>query len=143
MHYSAPIVSKTQEMAPRILSGVDATVDSTMLAAHGKVSAYKDAATGMFEKQKELQSDNIQHFTNMREEYLKKIEEAVAYVKDKGVSEPILAAAAQVTAAVSEARAGVLALDRKAMAEKVTTAWSAFVALPAVAGILAQVSCIL
>ena len=41
-------------------------VDSTLSAAEGRVSKYCEAATGLLEKQKELHSDNIVHFNNMR-----------------------------------------------------------------------------
>merc|ERR1712072_1567624 len=66
--YGAPIVSKVQDVAPKVLSDVDKRVDTVV----GQASTVYDKYTN---------TENIQAFKKSREEYLKQIEQLLDDVK--------------------------------------------------------------
>merc|ERR1711985_6413 len=70
--YGAPIVSKVQDVAPKVLSDVDKRVDTVV----GQASTVYDKYTN---------TENIQAFKKSREEYLKQIEQLLDDIKAKGI----------------------------------------------------------
>merc|ERR1739848_772240 len=82
--YGAPIVSKVQDVAPKVLSDVDKRVDTVV----GQASTVFDKYTN---------TENIQAFKKSREEYLKQIEQLLDDIKAKGIQGSVKLAADNLT----------------------------------------------
>jgi len=89
--YGAPIVSKVQDVAPKVLSDVDKRVDTVV----GQASTVYDKYTN---------TENIQAFKKSREEYLKQIEQLLDDIKAKGIQGSVKMAADNLGATVKEVK---------------------------------------
>jgi hypothetical protein len=89
--YGAPIVSKVQDVAPKVLSDVDKRVDTVV----GQASTVYDKYTN---------TENIQAFKKSREEYLKQIEQLLDDIKAKGIQGSVKLAADNLTTTVNDVK---------------------------------------
>eukprot|EP01025_Chloroclados_australasicus_P030905 TRINITY_DN3112_c0_g1_i1.p1 TRINITY_DN3112_c0_g1~~TRINITY_DN3112_c0_g1_i1.p1 ORF type:complete len:275 (-),score=39.66 TRINITY_DN3112_c0_g1_i1:388-1212(-) len=115
-----PLLSKGDQL----LQAADKQVDSVV----GKVQE-------TYSKQVEGQKENVERFKAAREQYLKKVEEAMEFVKSKGVTGTTQAAVEAVQNAIKEARQQIpqyMSKGASASIEKVTDAWNALLATQAV-----------
>eukprot|EP01026_Neomeris_dumetosa_P039690 TRINITY_DN32652_c0_g1_i1.p1 TRINITY_DN32652_c0_g1~~TRINITY_DN32652_c0_g1_i1.p1 ORF type:complete len:288 (-),score=27.48 TRINITY_DN32652_c0_g1_i1:334-1152(-) len=88
-----------------------------------------------YNKQVEGQKESMERFKQAREQYLKKVEEAMEFVKSKGVTGTTKAGVETVQKAIVEARQQIPSLLSKTASssiEKVTDAWNALIATQAV-----------
>jgi len=99
-------------------------------------------------KQKAFHDRNVAHYKAAREAYLKRIEEAVDFLKAEGVAGAARAAADAVSARVADAKKaggsaaasiqGAASSAASSALDRVTDAWSALVAQPTVQKVLAS-----
>lgn len=106
---AAPYVHKAQDAGASLLRAADDKVDRAVETAQ---RVYTDNAAYLEQqlaKQKEFHSQNLESFKTAREAYLRKVEEAVEFVRQKGVTGAARAAADEVMVRVGEAKSAVLA----------------------------------
>merc|ERR1712057_123402 len=114
--YGAPIVSKVQDVAPKVLSDVDKRVDTVV----GQASTVYDKYTN---------TENIQAFKKSREEYLKQIEQLLDDIKAKGIQGSVKLAADNLTTTLNDvksyAQTNLNMKDlQKTLFAKVTDLWT-------------------
>eukprot|EP01023_Acetabularia_acetabulum_P056847 TRINITY_DN65_c0_g1_i1.p1 TRINITY_DN65_c0_g1~~TRINITY_DN65_c0_g1_i1.p1 ORF type:complete len:267 (-),score=55.89 TRINITY_DN65_c0_g1_i1:112-912(-) len=109
--------------------------DQLLQVADKQVDQVVDKVQQTYSKQVEGQKENMDRFKAAREQYLKKVEEAMEFVKSKGVTGTAHAAVEAVQKAIQEARQQIpqfVGKGANASIEKVTDAWNALLATQAV-----------
>merc|ERR1711981_203767 len=79
--YGAPIVSKVQDLGPKVITEADKRVDHVV----ERVNGVYESGRGVVDKY--ANAENIKAFKKTREEYLKQIETLLEELKNKGLKE--------------------------------------------------------
>lgn len=106
---AAPYVHRAQDAGAKILSAADERVDAALTSANRVYADNSAYLQQQLSKQKEFHSSNLETYRQARESYLKKVEDAVEFLKQKGLVGTARAAADEVLTRVSEAKNTVLA----------------------------------
>lgn len=128
--YGAPIVSKVQDVAPKVLSDVDKRVDTVVGQAYGVYDKYTNG-------------ENIKAFKKSREEYLKQIETLLDDIKAKGIQGSVKMAADNLGTTVKEIKSFAQSnLNMKELQStlfvKVNELWSSITSNPKVDSVVKE-----
>lgn len=102
--YTAPLVTRAQDTATAALKLADDKVDQALSQATSVYQANSTYITQTIEKQKQLHAGNLESYKAAREQYLKKVEESVEFLKSNGLTGAARRAADEALAAAAEAR---------------------------------------
>eukprot|EP00889_Picochlorum_renovo_P000485 jgi/Picre1/27515/NNA_000482.t1 len=83
---AAPLVTKATDTSTQLLKTVDTKVDQAVVNAHAMYQNNAAFVQQQLEKQKKFHAKNMENYRAAREQYLKKVEEAVNFVKSNGVT---------------------------------------------------------
>jgi len=116
-----------------VASFLPVQVDQAVQSAQQMYQNNSEYIQGQLEKQRQYHQQNLESYKAAREQYLKKVEESVEFVKAKGITGTAKVAADEVTAALAEARKipGTLI-------KRVHDAFEKFVGMDAVQNILSN-----
>ncbi|KAG7669525.1 hypothetical protein Ndes2526B_g05866 [Nannochloris sp. 'desiccata'] len=101
---SAPYITKAQDKGSELLKIVDDQVDKAMQSAGQVYQSNSSFIQTQLGKQRELHQKNLESYKAAREQYLKKIEDSVEFLKSNGLTGAAKKAADEVSIAVTEAR---------------------------------------
>ncbi|KAK9816682.1 hypothetical protein WJX72_003614 [[Myrmecia] bisecta] len=132
--YGTPLVVAVQDKSDQVLHIVDSKVDTAVTSAYQFYENKSTFLASQVEKQRKYHEKNLEHYKASRENYLKKIEESVEFLKKEGLTGSARYAADSVLARVEEAKKlpPVLVDEAKALVGKVGDAWAYLASLPAV-----------
>ncbi|KAI3435535.1 hypothetical protein D9Q98_001600 [Chlorella vulgaris] len=105
---AAPYVHKAQDTGATLLRAADDRIDTALNTAQKVYSDNSAYLQAQLARQAEFHKSNLQSYKEAREAYLKKVEDAVEFVKQKGLTGSARAAADEVLARVGEAKVAVL-----------------------------------
>eukprot|EP00887_Chlorella_sp_A99_P000309 scaffold13.g309.t1 len=127
----APLVTLATEKADTLLFLADAKVDASIKAAVASYQANSEYLAAAVKKQRTAQAANLETFNAARQEYLHKVEESLAYVKQQGLQGAARAASDALLLRVQEAKK----VPAQLLGE-IDKAWHQLLALPAVSALL-------
>lgn len=143
---ASPLVASAADAAGGALVSLDQKVDAAVGLATKLYSSSTKELSDQVVKQKAFHEANLAHYKAAREAYLRKIEEAVDYLKTAGVSGAARAAAEKVALRVEDAKKastsagaylqGAAAGAATGALDRVFEAWTALASQPAVAKLL-------
>jgi hypothetical protein len=127
---SAPYIAKAQDVGTTLLKSADAKVDQALNKAGQVYEENSSYLQSQLDKQKVVHKENLEAYRAARDAYLKRVEEAVEFLKAHGISGSARAAADEVLQRVGRARElpGYLL-------QRVEDAWERLRTLPPVAKI--------
>ncbi|KAL4432819.1 hypothetical protein ABPG77_008145 [Micractinium sp. CCAP 211/92] len=105
---AAPYVHRAQDTGATLLRAADERVDAALNSASKVYTDNTAYLQQQLARQKEFHSANLETYRQAREAYLKKVEDGVEYLKQKGLVGATRDAADEVLARVGEAKAAVL-----------------------------------
>lgn len=105
---AAPYVHRAQDTGATVLAAADERLESALSAAQANREYLAQQLSQQLARQKEYHAANLESYKAAREAYLKKVEDAVEFVKQKGLTGAARAAADEVLVRVGEAKAAVL-----------------------------------
>lgn len=110
-----------------------AQVDSVAGVASRYYSSAGTELSGQVQKQKEYHRENLERYEAAKKAYLARIEDAVGFVKQHGITGTAKYSADAVLAQVEEAKKipAILEKQGSVLATKVQEAWDRFYSLPA------------
>nr|ARQ20716.1 oil globule protein [Lobosphaera incisa] len=132
--YGTPLVTAVQDKSDQVLHLVDSKVDTAVTSAYQFYEDKSSFLASQVEKQKKYHEKNLEHYKASRENYLKKIEESVDFLKKEGLTGSARYAADAVLARVDDAKKlpPMLVDEAKVVVSKVGDAWAYLASLPAV-----------
>lgn len=101
---SAPYITKAQTKSSELLKIMDDQVDKAMQSAGQVYQNNSSFIQTQLEKQRELHKANLETYKSARDQYLKKIEDSVEFLRSNGLQGAAKKAADEVSVAVTEAR---------------------------------------
>ncbi|PSC72926.1 translation factor-like [Micractinium conductrix] len=106
---AAPVLAKAHGTGATLLKAADERVDAAVSGAQRAYAANAAYLQEQLARQKEFHAQNLTTYREAREAYLKKVEDAVESLRQKGLAGSARAAADAVLERVGEAKAAVMA----------------------------------
>lgn len=101
---SAPYVAKAQDTSSELLKTIDQKVDTVVGQAQQVYQSNTSYLQQQLEKQKQFHAANLESYRAAREQYLKKVEDSVDFLKQHGLTGAAKAAADEVGAKLADAQ---------------------------------------
>lgn len=101
---SAPYVTKAQDAGSELLKAMDSKVDQAVGQASAVYQSNTSYLQQQLDKQKQFHAANLESYRTAREQYLKKVEDSVDFLKQHGLTGAAKAAADEVGSKLAEAK---------------------------------------